>query len=73
MKRAHAKAALHRLLQLALPAVEALPPSDRADLYDGIAAACRGVDAEMHQQALNAAQTLREASSAQMSFRNLLS
>ena len=66
------KLMLRALMRAALPAVEALPPGERADAYEGIAIACARYDAELHDTAHQAAEHLRESLGAQMSFRQLL-
>lgn len=73
MTTEHAKAALQRYIKLTLPAVEALPQKERADAYEGIAAACENIDPEMQRRAADVAHVLREAESAQLLFRSLLS
>lgn len=70
---AHRKAALRALLKIALPAIEAAPIEERADAYDGIAVACAGCDPQMAQAAKDAAVSIHETLSAQMTFRTLLS
>lgn len=73
MTKAESKAALRHFLNVALPAVEALPTRQRAEAYDGIAVACRSVDTGMAQQAASTAAALREAESAQRLMHELLS
>jgi hypothetical protein len=72
MNRDQRRAALRKLLEIALPAVESQPAEHRADLYDGIAAACHGLDATAETAALKTASSLREAQSFQLQLRALL-
>jgi hypothetical protein len=64
--------ALHALLRVALPVVEGLPVTERADAYEGIAVACRGLDREAGDAAMTAANSLRESMSAQLLLQNII-
>lgn len=72
MSRDHRRQALRKLLELVLPTVEAQPADQRADYYDGIAAACNKLDPDAASTAASAAMSLREAQSQQQLFRDLL-
>jgi hypothetical protein len=65
----HRQLMLRALAKVALPAVETLPPSDRADAYEGLAIALRADEPELSTRAETAAISIREAESAQMTFR----
>jgi hypothetical protein len=59
------------LINVALPYLDALPPQQRADVYEGIADATQGLDVNMSTTAARIADQLREAELGQLHFRNL--
>lgn len=71
--REQRKQALLALMRVALPAVESLPPQERAEAMEGIAIAFVSVDREASTTASNAAHALREAMAAQLTLRTILS
>lgn len=60
---------LRALAKVALPALEDLPPGERADAYEGLSIALHSDDPELARVAESAATSLRDAQSAQMTFR----
>lgn len=66
------RAALLPLINLAYQNVEALPMPERADIYEGIHLAMRGIDPALSNHARRAAEAIRAAESSQLSFRELL-
>lgn len=73
MTREQRRQSLMALLKVALPAVEALPPTERADALDGIAVAFGSVDPAASDSASQAARLLRDAMAAQLTLRTILS
>lgn len=69
----HNRLMLRALVKVALPAIESAPIAERADAFEGIAIACAGVDDEIARTAGDAANSIREAMSNQLLFRQLLS
>lgn len=59
------------LIEAALPHLDALPTSHRADVYEGIAEVTRGLDPKTHRTALRIAGHLRNSDLLQLHFRNL--
>ncbi len=59
------------LVRAAVTAAESMPPSQKADVYDGIAHVARRVDPKLAEQAAELAAALREAEALQLHFRNL--
>lgn len=59
---------LRCVIKLAMPAIEALAPEQRADALDGISTACGSLEPDMARDAEKAAASLREALSAQLIF-----
>jgi hypothetical protein len=72
MTLTHRDAALLHFIRAALPAVEALPTSERMDALEGLAEACGHRLPEMSQAARAAAQAIREANQSQLVLRELL-
>lgn len=60
------------LIEVALPHLPALPPAQRADVYEGIADVAAGLDDGMSRTAAEIANHLREAELKQLQFRNLI-
>lgn len=52
---------------------EGLSPTEKADVYEGIAFIAHSYDADTAAQALTLASSLRDAESLQLHFRNLFS
>lgn len=71
MKRAQKLAALRPLISLAVDAAPGLPPSQRADLFEGIALAIGPLDKAASTQAATIAEHLREAEVQQLTFAGL--
>jgi len=72
MNSTHKIAALRALFQLAIPAADALPPAQRADIYDGISYAAEGNDPDLADIARNVADSLRQSEASQMLFKGIL-
>lgn len=68
---AHRLIRVRALIELALPNLDALPPVQRADVFEGIADVTRDLDPEMNAMALRIASQLRDAELQQLNFRNL--
>ena len=59
------------MVKLAAQAAASLPPADRADVYDGIAAVTASTDKKLSKEAKNYASALRESEALQLHFQNL--
>jgi len=59
------------MIAAAVRGAEGLPPTERADVFEGIAEVAKAFDAELSQQALTLAQAIRDAEGLQLHFRNL--
>ncbi len=59
------------LMRLALAHVDALPPPERADIYEGLAVLLTPLDAKAALQAQAACDAIRTAESQQLSFQRL--
>lgn len=59
------------LLAVAVRGAETLPPAERADVFDGIAALTRRFDADLSADAQILANAIRDAEGLQLHFRNL--
>ena len=62
---------LRPLIAAAVRGAEGLPPTERADVFEGIAEVARVFDPELSQQALTLARAIRDAEGLQLHFRNL--
>jgi hypothetical protein len=71
MTRPHKLQALRPLIALAVEAAPSLPPSQRADIYEGIALAIGSLDPEASSQAATIARNLRDAEVQQLTFAGL--
>lgn len=61
------------MIAAAIKAAEAMPPAERADVFDGVAHVARRMDPEMALRAKDLARALRESEALQLHFRNLFS
>ncbi len=73
MTPAQKAACLRPLLDLAVGAAPALPPGERADLYEAVALAAVAADPAISAAAATAAQAIRDAEAHQLNFAALLS
>ena len=67
-----ASQSVRALIEVAIPAVNELPPGRRADCYDGVWWACRECAPELAEAARGTAQALRDADHRQLTFSHLL-
>jgi hypothetical protein len=72
MKPAQKLTLLLPLVRIAHEAAPALPPKQRAEIYEGIALITQGLDAHLHGHADAAAKALRAAEGHQLTFAALL-
>jgi hypothetical protein len=72
MKHSAKLSAVMPLIRLAGEAAPAMPPRDRAAIFDGIAIITAGLDEHLHGHAKAAAQALRDAEGHQLTFAALL-
>jgi hypothetical protein len=72
MNKAHQAEALMPLVRLASEQAAALPPAQRADIYEGIYLATAAHNRPLSEQARLACLALREAETHQLTFANIL-
>ncbi|WP_395737451.1 hypothetical protein [Prosthecobacter sp.] len=72
MNRPQKLAALMPLIHLAAEHAPALPPAQRADIYEGIQIASERLDRSISEEARRTAAALREAETLQLTFATLL-
>jgi hypothetical protein len=72
MNKPQKLAALMPLIRLAADVAPTLPPTQRADLFEGVHLITAGLDRSMSEQARLAAQALRDAEGHQLTFAALL-
>jgi hypothetical protein len=71
MKKAKRRIRVHALIEAVLPHLSAMPPMQRADVYEGIAEVTARLSPDLHATAHQIAAQLREADLAQLHFKNL--
>lgn len=62
---------IEAVLRVAIQAAEPMPPSEKADVYDGISRIARDINPDLSKQACDLAAALREAELLQLHFKNL--
>ncbi len=72
MSKAEQRQALLPLIQLVTNHVTTLPALERADVFEGLGIITAGIHQQMSQDAYRAAEVIREAEQAQLTFVNLL-
>jgi len=64
--------AILALCRAAMLTLTSLPPIERADVYDGIALCCDGLDSDLRDLARAASDAIRDAEMRQMNFAHML-
>lgn len=71
MKTKHQRLAILALCKAALQVAPQMPTTERADLFEGIALACKSADPQLAKEAAETCEAIRAAALQQMTFLNL--